>query len=224
MNRTALVAIIFATMSLASPAVMAKDSIVTKVGVEAWWVDTEVNEIRRDKEVAASFYAALEHDVKYVPNARLRNVSVGNEFMAFDKLDLTLYYPVLSHDLLRFDAGLTLSNLTNTKHKNTETGQVKDFDGFIWAFFGYAEIGVQDSPLDIVGEMNFGNSNGLKTTDLLAGLQYTIPFDESVLRLRSGYRVIDLESDEFKSSIENSTLGKPFILANGVFAGIEYHF
>ncbi|KJY92617.1 iron-hydroxamate ABC transporter substrate-binding protein [Vibrio neptunius] len=213
-----------AAMSMASSAAMAEDSVITKVGAEAWWVDTEVNEIRRDKEVTPSVYAAIEHDIKYVPNARIRTASVDNEFMAFDKLDLTLYYQVMEHDLLHFDAGITFSNMSNTKHKNVETGQTKDFNELLWAFYGYAEMTVPDTNFDIIGEMNFGDSSGIKSTDLMAGMQYRMPLNSSTVTFRGGYRVIDLESDEFKSNIEDSTLGKPFIMANGVFLGAEYSF
>ncbi|WP_084720191.1 TIGR04219 family outer membrane beta-barrel protein [Vibrio neptunius] len=224
MNKSALAVITAAAMSMASSAAMAEDSVITKVGAEAWWVDTEVNEIRRDKEVTPSVYAAIEHDIKYVPNARIRTASVDNEFMAFDKLDLTLYYQVMEHDLLHFDAGITFSNMSNTKHKNVETGQTKDFNELLWAFYGYAEMTVPDTNFDIIGEMNFGDSSGIKSTDLMAGMQYRMPLNSSTVTFRGGYRVIDLESDEFKSNIEDSTLGKPFIMANGVFLGAEYSF
>ena len=134
MNKSALAVMTAAAMSMASSAAMAEDSVVAKVGAEAWWVDTEVNEIRRDKEVTPSIYAAIEHDIKYVPNARIRTASVDNEFMAFDKLDLTLYYQVMEHDLLHFDAGITFSDMSNTKYKNAETSQTKDFNELLWAF------------------------------------------------------------------------------------------
>ncbi|MDA0119862.1 TIGR04219 family outer membrane beta-barrel protein [Vibrio sp. T11.5] len=224
MNKSALAVVTAAAMSMASSAAMADDSVIAKVGAEAWWVDTEVNEIRRDKEVTPSVYAAIEHDIKYVPNARIRTASVDNEFMAFDKLDLTLYYQVMEHDLLHFDAGITFSDMSNTKHKNVETGQTKDFNKLLWAFYGYAEMTVPDTNFDIIGEMNFGDSSGIKSTDLMAGMQYRMPLNSSTVTFRGGYRVIDLESDEFKSNIEDSTLGKPFIMANGVFLGAEYSF
>ncbi|NOI60886.1 TIGR04219 family outer membrane beta-barrel protein [Vibrio coralliilyticus] len=224
MNKSALAVMTAAAMSMASSAAMAEDSVVAKVGAEAWWVDTEVNEIRRDKEVTPSVYAAIEHDIKYVPNARIRTASVDNEFMAFDKLDLTLYYQVMEHDLLHFDAGITFSDMSNTKYKNAETGQTKDFNELLWAFYGYAEITVPDTNFDIIGEMNFGDSSGIKSTDLMAGMQYRMPLNNSTITFRGGYRVIDLESDEFKPTLEDSTLGKPFIMANGFFLGAEYSF
>ena len=67
--------------------------------------------------------------------------------------------------------------------------------------------------------MNFGDNKGIKSTDLMAGMQYRIPFQESQLAFRGGYRVIDLESEQFLSS-----LGKEFIFANGFFVSAEYSF
>lgn len=224
MNKTALVAMTAVAMSMASFAAIAEDSVVAKVGAEAWWIETEVNEVDRDKEVTPSIYVAIEHDFKYVPNARLRTTGVDNEYMAFDKLDLTLYYPVLEHDLLHFDAGITFSDLSNTKYKNADNGQTKDFNELLWAFYGYAEITVPDTNFDIIGEMNFGDSSGIKSTDLMAGMQYRMPIKDSTLTFRGGYRVIDLESDEFKATSTNTVLGKPFIMANGFFIGAEYSF
>ena len=226
MNNSALAAMTAVAMSMASSAAMAEDSdsVVVKVGADAWWIETEVNEIDRDKEVTPSVYLSVEHDLKYVPNARLKTTGVENDYMAFDKLDLTLYYSLMDHDLLHFDAGVTLSDLSNTKYKNADNGQIKDFDGFIWAFYGYAEITVPDTNFDIIGEMNFGDSSGIKSTDLTAGVQYRMPLKESTITFRGGYRAIDLESDEFKATTTSTILGKPFIMADGFFVGAEYSF
>lgn len=69
-----------------------------------------------------------------------------------------------------------------------------------------------ETQFDVIGEMNFGDSKGIKSTDLMAGMQYKMPLEQSQLTLRAGYRVIDLESDTFASS-----LGKSFILPTAGF-------
>ncbi|EKO3821209.1 TIGR04219 family outer membrane beta-barrel protein [Vibrio harveyi] len=215
--------IALATLSLAAsyPCFAEQESsFTTTVGGEVWVADTKVNEVRRDSDTTGSFYAAIEHDVKYVPNARLRYSSVDADYMGFDKLDLTLYYQILEHDLMHFDAGLTFSNLSDTKYVDAGTNaRTEDFDELIWAWYGYAEITVPNTNFDVIGEMNFGDNKGIKSTDLMAGVQYRIPFQESQLTFRAGYRVIDLESEEFLSS-----LGKEFIFADGFFVGAQYSF
>lgn len=211
-----------ATLSLAAsfPLFAQESSLTTKVGAEVWVADTKVNEVRRDSNTTGSFYAAVEHDVKYVPNARLRYSSIDADYMGFDKLDLTLYYQILEHDLLHFDAGLTFSKLSDSKYIDAgANARTEEFDELIWAWYGYAEITVPNTNFDVIGEMNFGNNKGIKSTDLMAGMQYRIPLQESQLAFRGGYRVIDLESEEFLSD-----LGKEFIFANGFFASVEFSF
>ena len=96
-------AIALATLSLgASNLCFAEQasSFTTTAGAEVWVADTKVNEVRRDSSTTGSFYAAIEHDVKYVPNARLRYTSIDADYMGFDKLDLTLYYQILDLSLI----------------------------------------------------------------------------------------------------------------------------
>jgi outer membrane protein len=211
-----------ATVALAtavlSTSALAESSIKTTFGAEMWMVDTEVNEVKRDSDNNPGFYLSVENDLDYVPNARLRYSTVDTEYMAFDKSDLTLYYPVLDHELMHFEAGITFSDLGNTKYKSADTNQESSFDKTIWAWYGYAEITVPDTQFDIIGEMNFGNGD-IKSTDLMAGAQYRLPVGEHTAKFRAGYRVIDLDSDQF-SSLE----GKSFIFAHGLYLGADFTF
>jgi len=209
----------FALAAVVSATAFAESSLTTKFGAEMWLPDTKVNEVTRDGDATASAYVAVEHDVKYVPDARLRYTSVDADYTAFDKLDLTLYYRVMEHDLMHFDAGMTFSDLSGTKYINPENNARATFDKMIWAWYGYAEITVPNTNFDVIGEMNFGNSDGIKSTDLMAGMQYRMPLGENTLAFRGGYRVIDLESEEFPN-----TKGDPFVFANGFFAGAEFSF
>lgn len=202
----------------------AESSLTTKIGAEMWWPGTKVNEERRDSDTTPSFYAAIEHGVKYVPDARIRYSSVDADYMAFNKLDLSLYYRILEHDLMHFDAGVTISDLSDTKYVNAEDAtRNTTYDGMIWAWYGYAELTVPNSNFDIIGEMNFGDNNGIKSTDLMAGAQYRLDISGHQLALKGGYRVIDLESEDFRVTGETE-LGKPFVFADGFFFGAEYSF
>ncbi len=215
-----------ASIAAASIAMMASfgtlaESVV-KVGADYWWTDTKVNEVNRDSDSAPSINVALEHDVKYVPDVRLRHSSVDADYMAFDKFDATLYYRIYEHDLMHFDAGVTLTDLSDTLYRNALTDERVSFDGFIWAWYAYAELTVPNSNFDIIGEMNFGDNNDIKSTDLMAGVQYRVPMQGGQLALKGGYRVIDLESNMF--DIDSEDFGKEFIFANGWFVGAEYAF
>lgn len=215
---------ITALAAVISTSAFAESSLTTKLGAEMWWPSTEVNEVDRDDATTPTIYAAIEHDIKYVPDARIRYGSVDADYMAFDKLDLTLYYRILEHDLMHFDAGITISDLGNTKYVEGVTQEVRTFDETIWAWYGYAELTVPNTNFDIIGEMNFGDSSGIKSTDLMAGMQYRLPIGSNTLAFRGGYRVIDLESKDIFSPSEDSELGKPFIFANGFFVGAEFAF
>lgn len=213
-----------ALAAVISTSAFAESSLTTKLGAEMWWPSTEVNEAKRDSTTTPTVYAAIEHDIKYVPDARIRYGSVDADYMAFDKLDVTLYYRILEHDLMHFDAGITVSDLGNTKYVEAVTGEQRTFDETIWAWYGYAELTVPNTNFDIIGEMNFGDNSGIKSTDLMAGMQYRLPLGSNTLAIRGGYRVIDLESKDIFTADENSDLGKPFIFANGFFLGAEFAF
>lgn len=221
-NKLALALVMVAAVSAAP--VMAESSIEAKVGAEMWWPNTKVNEVRRDNDNTPSVYASIEHSFAYVPDVRFRYSSVDSDYMAFDKYDLTFYYRILEHDLMHFDAGVTFSDLSNTKYINAEDAtRNATYDGMIWAWYGYAELTVPDTSIDIIGEMNFGDNNGIKSTDLMAGAQYRMDLDGNQLAFKGGYRVIDLESEDFRVA-GGSDLGKPFVFADGWFVGAEFSF
>ncbi|MGT0149313.1 hypothetical protein ACT691_04970 [Vibrio metschnikovii] len=43
---------------------------------------------------------------------------------------------------------------------------------FNW--FGYAELSIPNSNFDIIGQIDFGESKGIKSADMTAGIQYAI--------------------------------------------------
>lgn len=208
---------------LVSPAALALDDSVFKFGLDYWWGQTKVNEIKRDDSNTPSFSLAYEHSAKYWPNVAFRYTTVDADFMAFDKSDLMFYYNLLTHDALHFDAGIAFTNYSNTKFVNGATGENVDFDKNTWNLFAKAEINVPNTNFDVIGAMEFSDRNDLKTTDLEAGVQYRIAFqDQHQLALKGGYRAIDIESNDFNVSAEG--YGKEFIFVSGWFIGAEYQF
>ncbi|WP_215407863.1 TIGR04219 family outer membrane beta-barrel protein [Vibrio gigantis] len=223
MNKMPLIALV-GMLSL-SAAVSAEEefSYTAKVGADMWWGSTKLNEVRQDDDSnSPSLYFAFEHNAPMLPNASFRYTSIDTDGLAFDKYDYTFYYTLLEHKLMNFDAGLTFTQYSNSNYIEPKATGAKTstFDEFTWSFYGNAEINVPDTNFDIVGTMEFGDSSGIKSTDLMAGVQYRIPVSESEIALRGGYRVIDLDSDEFFSS----ELGKSFVMVDGWFAGAEVRF
>lgn len=221
MNKMPLIALV-GMLSLSS-AVSAEEefSYTAKVGADMWWGSTKLNEVRQDEDSnSPSVYFAFEHNAPMLPNASFRYTSIDTDALAFDKYDYTFYYTLLEHKLMNFDAGLTFTQYSNSNYIEPQKGTQASFDEFTWSFYGNAEINVPDTNFDIIGTMEFGDSSGIKSTDLMAGVQYRIPVSESEIALRGGYRVIDLDSNEFF----DSELGKNFVMVDGWFAGAEIRF
>ncbi|MEZ8064820.1 MULTISPECIES: TIGR04219 family outer membrane beta-barrel protein [Vibrio] len=222
MNKMPLIALV--GMLPLSSAVLAEEgfSYTAKVGADMWWGSTKLNEVRQNDDVhSPSLYLAFEHNAPMLPNASFRYTSVDADLLAFDKYDYTFYYTLLDHKLMNFDAGVTFTQYSNSNYIEPKTGSAQtSFDELTWSFYGNAEINVPDTNFDIIGTMEFGDSSGIKSTDLMAGGQYRISVAETEIALRGGYRVIDLDSDEFFSS----QLGKSFVMVDGWFAGAEVRF
>ncbi|MDH5933243.1 TIGR04219 family outer membrane beta-barrel protein [Vibrio splendidus] len=221
MNKMPLIALV-GMLSLSS-AVSAEEefSYTAKVGADMWWGSTKLNEVRQDDDSnSPSLYFAFEHNAPMLPNASFRYTSVDADSLAFDKYDYTFYYTLLDHKLMNFDAGVTFTQYSNSNYIEPQNGAQTSFDEFTWSFYGNAEINVPDTNFDIIGTMEFGDSSGIKSTDLMAGVQYRIPVAETEVALRGGYRVIDLDSEEFFSS----EVGKEFVMVDGWFAGAEVRF
>ncbi|TKF79818.1 TIGR04219 family outer membrane beta-barrel protein [Vibrio kanaloae] len=222
MNKMPLIALV--GMLPLSSAVLAEEgfSYTAKVGADMWWGSTKLNEVRQNDDVhSPSLYLAFEHNAPMLPNASFRYTSVDADLLAFDKYDYTFYYTLLDHKLMNFDAGVTFTQYSNSNYIEPKTGSAQtSFDELTWSFYGNAEINVPDTNFDIIGTMEFGDSSGIKSTDLMAGGQYRISVAETEIALRGGYRVIDLDSDEFFSS----HLGKSFVMVDGWFAGAEVRF
>ncbi|NAZ94275.1 TIGR04219 family outer membrane beta-barrel protein [Vibrio toranzoniae] len=222
MNKMPLIALV--GMLPLSSAVLAEEgfSYTAKVGADMWWGSTKLNEVRQNDDVhSPSLYLAFEHNAPMLPNASFRYTSVDADLLAFDKYDYTFYYTLLDHKLMNFDAGVTFTQYSNSNYIEPKTGSAQtSFDELTWSFYGNAEINVPDTNFDIIGTMEFGDSSGIKSTDLMAGGQYRISVAETEIALRGGYRVIDLDSDEFFSS----QLGKSFVMVDGWFSGAEVRF
>lgn len=222
MNKLPLVALVgLLSFNASSFAATETDSFYKgKVGADMWWGSTKLNEVRKDDSSSPSLYFAFEHKFPMLPNASIRYTTIDSSDLAFDKYDYTFYYNVLDHDLMHFDAGITVTQYSGSKYIEPVNGGQSDFDELTWSFYGGAEINVPKTNIDFIGSMEFGDSKGIKSTDLMAGVQYRLPVVDSEVALRGGYRVIDLDSDE----VFTSDAGKSFVMVDGWFMGAELRF
>ncbi|PMH44359.1 hypothetical protein BCU68_12565 [Vibrio sp. 10N.286.49.B3] len=223
LSRVALIgaAGLFSFISTSTYAAQEDASRPYQVRVEAeWWsASTKIDEQRQDRVQSPALYVAFEHQEPYWPNVSVRYTSIEGDYAALDKFDYTFYYSLIDHDLLHFDAGASITQYTNTQHTNADTMLDSDFDTWHWSWHLNGQLTIPNSQVDIIGRVDFGNSSDLKTTDFMAGLQYRIPFANSHLGLRGGYRVIDLEFTDLTPEQKEA-----YIFIDGWFASVQYVF
>lgn len=220
MNRSAITLMV--TLSLASTSVMAQ-SFTGDIGADVWFGDSKIDETRRNDASVPTLYFSLEHDMAYVPNVGFRYTSVDTDYAGFDKYDFTFYYKVLERELMTFDAGATLTQYSNSHYRTKESATPKyDFDELTFNWYAYAELYIPNTNFDIIGQFDFGNSKGIKSADVLAGLQYKLKTNSGDVVLRGGYRVIDLDFDDLAK--QSPDTAESYVFVNGFFLGAEYNF
>ncbi|MGF1698652.1 TIGR04219 family outer membrane beta-barrel protein [Vibrio lamellibrachiae] len=209
-------------MLVSSSAAYAQSPYRFTLGADMWWGSTKVNEVNTDDAKLPSFSVAFEHELPYLPNVGFRYTTIDADYMAFDKYDYTFYYTIFDHDLMDFDFGIALSQFSNSKYiapigsENTAT-----FDELTFNWFGKALINIENTNFDIIGQVDFGDSKGLKTTDFIAGMQYRVAISAGEFAFKGGYRVIDIESEDFAVDVSGV---HSFIFVNGWFLGAEFQY
>ncbi len=164
-----------------------------ELGADAWWGSNKIDNTRRGTDFAPVLHFKFEHSLPYLPNANIRYTSVDGSDTSFYKTDYSFYYNLLTTHVLHFDAGVTLTNYTGSSYHNRETDQYFGFNDVAFNWYGDAAITVPNSRFDIIGQIQFGDSRGLKGADMTVGVQYHVPINTVDMALRGGYRIIDLE-------------------------------
>lgn len=217
MNRTIHISFVVVAMLLPR---IALANITTSVEADVWFGDTKVDERRRDNATGGNFSFALEHSHPFLPNASFRYTNIDADYVGLDKYDFSFYYRVLEREHMLFDAGISLTQYSNTHYRTSSQPQSEyNFDEFTFNWYAYAELSVPNSDIDIIGQFDFGDRNGMKRADVLAGIKYQANED---IAIRAGYRVIDLEIDNLATS--EPEISESLIFINGFFVGAEYRF
>ncbi|MBY8246536.1 TIGR04219 family outer membrane beta-barrel protein [Vibrio fluvialis] len=221
MNKPAMAIVTTAFLSLSSTAWCEDSSYTVNVGAEMWRGSTKIDEIRRDTDYAPSFHAAVESDIRYLPNVSVRYTSVDADYASYDKWDYAFYYTLLHHELMNFDAGVTLTRYSNTDYQALDT-RTYDFDETTFNWYASAALSIPDTNFDVIGQFDVGNSSGIKSSDVTAGIQYRLPIQEGLWTIKGGYRVIDLEFEDLaKQSPDTET---SYVFVDGWFLGAEFRF
>ncbi len=96
------------------------------------------------------------------------------------------------------------------------------FNEMRFNWYAYADISIPNTNFDIIGQFEFGDSDGIKGSDVIAGVQYVVPLSAGELSFRGGYRVIDLEFTELAKSSPDNEMS--YIFADGWFLGTQFRF
>ncbi|WP_217516100.1 TIGR04219 family outer membrane beta-barrel protein [Vibrio metschnikovii] len=192
-----------------------------KVGAEMWWGKTKIDNVRYDTAQVPVISFAVEHSFDYWPNMSFRYSHVDAQTVTFDKYDYTLYYRLLDRQSLRFNAGVMLSQYRSTDYRAPDN-QHYDFNDLTFNWFGYAELSIPNSNVDIIGQIDFGESKGIKSADMTAGIQYVIDNPTYPLSLKAGYRVIDLEFTNLAT--QSPQTSESLVFVDGWFIGAEMRF
>ncbi|NUY55702.1 TIGR04219 family outer membrane beta-barrel protein [Salinivibrio sp. EAGSL] len=187
-----------------------------KVGADAWFMDADVNNVEADDaSTAGSYYAALEHPLPLIPNAKIRQTSVsvdgtrsGN--VDFDQIDFVAYYEFLDNDLVSVDAGVNLQRFQSGKFNG------ESFDEWQPNLYVDARVGLIGTPLNVFATVSKGEFDGTSTLDAEAGLIYQLGLVAADLNVRGGYRMIDHDFDYFNKKAE--------LDLTGFFVGAELDF
>lgn len=187
-----------------------------KVGADAWFMDADVNNVEADDaSTAGSYYAALEHPLPLIPNAKIRQTSVSvdvtrSDNVDFDQIDFVAYYEFLDNDLVSVDAGVNLQRFQSGKF------QGESFDEWQPNLYVDARVGLVGTPLNVFATVSKGEFDGTSTLDAEAGLIYQLGLVAADLNVRGGYRMIDHDFDYFNEKAE--------LDLTGFFVGAELDF
>lgn len=184
-----------------------------KVGADAWYADAKINDVRADDaSVQPSFYAAFEHFIPLVPNAKIRYTGIDSaKFNTdFTQYDLIAYYEILDNDLISFDIGLNLQ-----KFDGRFAG--RSFDEWQPNVYSDVRLGIPATPVSLFGTFSFGSYDDTSTVDAEAGVLFTLGLVAADLNFKAGYRVQDYDFNYF-----GANNGKFY--NDGFFGGVEFNF
>ncbi len=217
-----IAAVLASTLMLGSAPVWCADSMFSvKAAADMWLPSTKIDNTRRDDANSPVLNLALEHQLPYLPNMSVRYTNVDADYASYDKYDYTVYYNILKRELMTFDAGVSMTQYANTDYQ-TMDAQHYSFNEMRFNWYAYADISIPNTNFDIIGQFEFGDSDGIKGSDVIAGIQYVVPLSAGELSFRGGYRVIDLEFTELAKSSPDNEMS--YIFADGWFLGTQFRF
>ena len=254
-----IVAVALATAFTASP-VMADTVAGLYLGGQGWYTSpsggfadngtfsdgsSTMADFNFDSKTNASFYAAVEHPLPFVPNIKLNYTTLDsdgnttlNSTFTFDgdlytvgsnifteveltTTDIILYYELFDNDLVSFDVGINAKYVDGTLYvadAATQTQGEQAFSGIVPMVYSRVAVGLPFTGLGAYAEGSYLSFDDHTLSDYQIALTYS--FIESLavdMTIQAGYRNVSVDIDDLDDVYADMEF-------DGAFAGIEIHF
>jgi len=201
-------------------------------------------------QTQGSFFIAVEHPLPFIPNLKVSSIKLntqgattltsdftfsGTTFPSdsaattdfkTDYIDYTAYYELFDNDLITFDLGVTVRDIsanvsvvgtTATTPPVSSTAKISA-STYVPLAYVATNIGIPSTDFNIYGEGNFLSVNGQKLYDYQVGVSYELIDNLAVdVNLTAGYRNIKFQLKDVSNLYTD-------IKFSGVFAGAVVHF
>jgi len=203
-----------------------------------------------DTKKQGSFFIAIEHPLPFIPNLKISSMKLdtkgkttlnsdftygGTTFPSdsaattdfkTDYIDYTAYYELFDNDLITFDLGLTVRDISadvmvsGTSATTPPVSSTAKISASTYVPLAYVatNIGIPSTDFNIYGEGNFLSVNGQTLYDYQVGVSYELVDNIAVgVNLTAGYRNIKFQLKDVDNLYTDLTF-------SGVFAGAVVHF
>jgi outer membrane protein len=188
------------------------DAFALKFGAQGWQTTGQSGPLEADKN-AVSLWAAIEHPIPIIPNAKIRtfDFDAQKDLMVLKSTDYLFYYEVLDNLAVDLDLGIGAHQI-----RSGEIAGVK-FDKTLPAAYGALRFPFgTEGGLGLYAEGLYGSESSVSVTDLEAGVSFTFSFSAIDLHLLGGYRVMSYRLGGF----DEEALTNPDF--DGVTLGFEF--
>ncbi len=193
-----LVALIFTMSSLLAHA----DVFAVKAGVGSWMADAKAPLFNTGHEQQLSFNLALEHPIPLIPNVKIRywdySEQDGPAHLELTTLDTILYYEIFDNAAIDLDLGVTA-----TFYQDGRAPGRRNFDDWLPQVYGAARVPLVGTGLSLYAEATGTNWDSTTAYDIEGGLEYLIDFPLLDIALRTGYRQVKNDFDDFDNYTGN---------------------
>ncbi|SNY52858.1 outer membrane protein [Arsukibacterium tuosuense] len=199
-----------------------------------------------NSKTQGSYFIALEHPIPVLPNIRLAhnqleaegmsridgqfsfageeftvNTSVANR-VDLTNTDIVLYYEILDNSIVALDIGVNGKHIKGSAsvEEQTQNGLQGEESVSQWLPLLYinSKVGLPLTGLDVFAQGSYIGWSDSRMYDVQAGVAYEIIDSLAVdVRLKLGYRAVNLRLDDLDNLYSNLDF-------KGPFAGIELHF